>query len=183
MDTRKPPRALAWDKPTSLIPARAASSFCESPCAFARVSRVSSFSVMRLFNLCRSMLLNIAYNWGPLLYAEPKEHDLIAVHSGSSSLISKIQWHRLWGQFHTKRRRSKIKVRYSHAECRHIAKNLTRSERAMRGPDIHQDTLFSTASPAGRVPKDHSLRQLVDTALLALDEDFDDLYADAANGS
>ena len=124
-----------------------------------------------------------ACNWGPLLYAEPKEHDLIAVHSGSSSLISRIQWHRLWGQFHTKRRRSKIKVRYSHAECRHIAKNLTRSERAMRGPDIHQDTLFSTASPAGRVPKDHPLRQLVDMALLALDEDFDDLYADAANGS
>ena len=53
-----------------------------------------------------------ACNWGPLLYAEPKEHDLIAVHSGSSSLISRIQWHRLWGQFHTKRRRSKIKVRY-----------------------------------------------------------------------
>ncbi|WP_419626308.1 hypothetical protein [Thiolapillus sp.] len=53
----------------------------------------------------------------------------------------------------------------------------------MRGPDIHQDTLFSTASPAGQVPKDHPLRQLVDMALLALDEDFDDLYADAANGS
>ncbi len=53
------------------------------------------------------------------LYAEPKEQDLIAVHSGSSSLISRIQWHRLWGKFHTKRRRAKIKVRYSHAECRH----------------------------------------------------------------
>ncbi len=39
----------------------------------------------------------------------------------------------------------------------------------MRGPDIHQDTLFSTVSPADRVPKDHPLRpirQLVDQACL-----------------
>ena len=56
----------------------------------------------------------------------------------------------------------------------------------MRGPDIHQDTLFSTVSPADRVPKDHPLRpirQLVDTALLALDEDFDALYAEAGHDS
>ncbi len=56
----------------------------------------------------------------------------------------------------------------------------------MRGPDIHQDTLFSTVSPADRVPKDHPLRpirQLVDTALLALDEDFDALYAEAGRDS
>ena len=56
----------------------------------------------------------------------------------------------------------------------------------MRGPDIHQDTLFSTVSPADRVPKDHPLRpirQLVDTALLALEEDFDALYAEAGRDS
>ncbi len=50
----------------------------------------------------------------------------------------------------------------------------------------HQDTLFSTVSPADRVPKDHPLRpirQLVDTALLALDEDFDALYAEAGRDS
>ena len=38
----------------------------------------------------------------------------------------------------------------------------------MRGPDIQQDTLFSTASPESRVPKDHPLRPIrtiVDQAL------------------
>ena len=30
----------------------------------------------------------------------------------------------------------------------------------MRGPDIHQDTLFSTVSPESRVPKDHPLRPI-----------------------
>jgi hypothetical protein len=49
----------------------------------------------------------------------------------------------------------------------------------MRGPDIQQDTLFSTVSPETRVPKDHPLRpirQMVDAALKALDRDFDALY-------
>jgi transposase len=50
----------------------------------------------------------------------------------------------------------------------------------MRGPDIHQDTLFSTVSPESRVPKDHPLRpirQMVDEALKALDDEFQALYS------
>jgi len=42
----------------------------------------------------------------------------------------------------------------------------------MRGPDIQQDTLFSTVSPKQRVPKDHLLRpirQMVEEALRAMD--------------
>ena len=45
----------------------------------------------------------------------------------------------------------------------------------MRGPDIQQDTLFSTVSPEQRVPKDHPLRpirRMVDEALKALDSEF-----------
>jgi len=56
----------------------------------------------------------------------------------------------------------------------------------MRGPDIHQDTLFSTISPEERVPEDHPLRpirELVDTALKAMDDDFDRLYAVAGRDS
>ena len=37
----------------------------------------------------------------------------------------------------------------------------------MRGPDLHQDTLFSTVNPASRVPEDHPLRvirTMADTA-------------------
>ena len=50
----------------------------------------------------------------------------------------------------------------------------------MRGPDIQQDTLFSTVSPETRVPKDHPLRpirRMVDEALKALDGDFAALYS------
>jgi len=50
----------------------------------------------------------------------------------------------------------------------------------VRGLDIQQDHLFSTVSPEQRVPKDHPLRpirQMVDEALAALDEEFDALYA------
>ena len=50
----------------------------------------------------------------------------------------------------------------------------------MRGPDIQQDTLFSTVSPETRVPKDHPLRPIrgmVDEALKALDGDFAALYS------
>ena len=56
----------------------------------------------------------------------------------------------------------------------------------MRGPDIHQDTLFSTVSPESRVPKDHPLRPIrtmVDAALRELDQDFDALYADTGRDS
>jgi transposase len=50
----------------------------------------------------------------------------------------------------------------------------------MRGPDIHQDTLFSTVSPETRVPKDHPLRPIrlmVDAALKSLDAEFQALYS------
>ena len=50
----------------------------------------------------------------------------------------------------------------------------------MRGPDIQQDTLFSTVNPEHRVPKDHPLRPiraLVNDALAKLDADFNALYA------
>ena len=56
----------------------------------------------------------------------------------------------------------------------------------MRGPDIQQDTLFSTASPESRVPKDHPLRPIrtmVDQALAKLDADFNDLYSDFGRDS
>ena len=56
----------------------------------------------------------------------------------------------------------------------------------MRGPDIHQDTLFSTVSPESRVPKDHPLRPIrtmVDAALRELDQDFGALYADTGRDS
>jgi hypothetical protein len=45
----------------------------------------------------------------------------------------------------------------------------------MRGPDIQQDTLFSTAGTESRIPKDHPLppiRTMVDTGLHELDVDF-----------
>lgn len=56
----------------------------------------------------------------------------------------------------------------------------------MRGPDIQQDTLFSTTSPASRVPLDHPLRPIrtiVDQALRELDADFNTLYAEAGRQS
>ena len=56
----------------------------------------------------------------------------------------------------------------------------------MRGPDIHQDKLFSTVSPASRVPKDHPLRAIrtmADTALKAMDAVFAALYAEAGRES
>lgn len=56
----------------------------------------------------------------------------------------------------------------------------------MRGPDIQQDTLFSTVSPESRVPKDHPLRPIrtmVDVALRELDADFAALYADTGRDS
>jgi hypothetical protein len=49
----------------------------------------------------------------------------------------------------------------------------------MRGPDIHQDTLFSTVSPESRVPKEHPLRpirQMVDAALKSRDAEYQPLY-------
>jgi len=51
----------------------------------------------------------------------------------------------------------------------------------MRGPDTHQETLFSTVIPEQRVPKDHPLRpirEMVDKALERLDADFAVLYAE-----
>jgi len=56
----------------------------------------------------------------------------------------------------------------------------------MRGPDIQQDTLFSTVIPEERVPKDHPLRpirQMVNEALVELDQDFNALYADWGRAS
>ena len=56
----------------------------------------------------------------------------------------------------------------------------------MRGADIQQDTLFSTASPESRVPKDHPLRPIrtmVDQALADLDADFNAIYADYGRDS
>jgi len=56
----------------------------------------------------------------------------------------------------------------------------------MRGPDIQQETLFSTVSPEQRVPKDHPLRpirRMVDVALKALDGEFNALYADLGRDS
>ncbi len=45
----------------------------------------------------------------------------------------------------------------------------------MRGPDTHQETLFSAVIPEERVPADHPLRpirEMVDKALERLDDDF-----------
>jgi transposase len=56
----------------------------------------------------------------------------------------------------------------------------------MRGPDIQQDTLFSTVSPEHRVPKDHPLRAIrvmVNEALSRLDADFNALYAELGRAS
>ncbi len=52
----------------------------------------------------------------------------------------------------------------------------------MRGPDIQQDSLFSTVSPELRVPKDDPLRPIramTDATLRELDHDFNVLYAAA----
>lgn len=56
----------------------------------------------------------------------------------------------------------------------------------MRGPDIHQETLFSTVVPEQRVPKDHPLRpirEMVNEALAKLDKDFSELYAESGKPS
>ncbi len=56
----------------------------------------------------------------------------------------------------------------------------------MRGPDIQQETLFSTVIPEQRVPKDHPLRpirEMVNKALAKLDEDFNALYAKSGKPS
>ena len=56
----------------------------------------------------------------------------------------------------------------------------------MRGPDIQQDSLFSTVSPESRVPKDHPLRPIramTDAALRELDQDFNTLYAASGRDS
>jgi len=56
----------------------------------------------------------------------------------------------------------------------------------MRGPDIHQETLFSMVIPEQRVPKDHPLRpirDMVNEALAKLDEDFNALYAESGKPS
>jgi len=57
---------------------------------------------------------------------------------------------------------------------------------SMRGFDIQQDTLFSTASPESRAPKDHPLRPvrtIADKALADLDADFDALYSEFGRDS
>jgi hypothetical protein len=57
---------------------------------------------------------------------------------------------------------------------------LTTKRITMRGPDNQQDTLFSTVSLETRVPKDQPLRpirQMVDQALKALDNEFSALYS------
>ena len=56
----------------------------------------------------------------------------------------------------------------------------------MRGPDIQQDSLFSTVNPADRVPGDHPLRpirSMVDMVLKELDQDFAALSADSGRDS
>ena len=56
----------------------------------------------------------------------------------------------------------------------------------MRGPDIQQDSLFSTVSPDARVPQDHPLRPIrtmVDAALKEMDQDFNALYAASGRDS
>jgi len=56
----------------------------------------------------------------------------------------------------------------------------------MRGADIQQDTLFSTVIPEERVPRDHPLRpirEMVNTALKALDADFNALYSELGRDS
>jgi transposase len=56
----------------------------------------------------------------------------------------------------------------------------------MRGADIQQDTLFGTVIPEGRVPPDHPLRpirEMVNTALGALDADFNALYSELGRDS
>jgi len=56
----------------------------------------------------------------------------------------------------------------------------------MRGADIQQDTLFSTVIPEERVPIDHPLRpirEMVNIALKALDEDFNALYSELGRDS
>ena len=50
----------------------------------------------------------------------------------------------------------------------------------MRGPDIQQETLFSTVNPSDRAPKDHPLRPIrtmVNEALKNLDPEFNLLYS------
>ena len=56
----------------------------------------------------------------------------------------------------------------------------------MRGPDIQQDSLFSTVIPEQRVPQDHPLwpiREMVNGALRAMDGDFSALYAPSGRDS
>ncbi len=51
---------------------------------------------------------------------------------------------------------------------------------AMRGEDIHQDSMFSNLFPEPRVPKDHPpgpLRQKVNRALRELSQDFQAIYS------
>lgn len=55
----------------------------------------------------------------------------------------------------------------------------------MRGPDVKQDTLFSTVSPEQRALKDHPLRpirRIVDQVLKALNGEFHVLYTDLGRG-
>ena len=57
---------------------------------------------------------------------------------------------------------------------------------AMRGAGIQQDTLFSTVIPEERVPSDHPLRpirEMVNTTLKELDEEFNALYSDLGRDS
>ncbi len=56
----------------------------------------------------------------------------------------------------------------------------------MCGADIQQDTLFSTVIPEHRVPADdplHPIREMINTALKELDEDFNALYWDLGRDS
>jgi hypothetical protein len=55
-----------------------------------------------------------------------------------------------------------------------------RVDEAMRGDDIHQNSMFSYLSPEARVPKDHPLRplrQMVNQALAELSRDFQAMYS------
>ncbi len=56
----------------------------------------------------------------------------------------------------------------------------------MRGPDIHQNAMFSYLSPEQRVPPDHplrTLRQLTDRALKRLGPRFERMYSDLGRPS
>ena len=57
------------------------------------------------------------------------------------------------------------------------------SSKLMRGLDLKQNELFSYTTLEQRIPDDHPLRplrELVDTVLASMDQNFDRLYSDGA---